>query len=91
VKRLRRASTEVPASTLQCGVVVVLDTETLVLGPLGTTTVTACMQQAVGWHGVDPLISTSARMGKMGDLLAELMPHPFVTVALPRISLACGR
>lgn len=57
MKRLRRASTEIGASTLQCGVVVVLDTETLVLGPLGTTTdVAACMQQAVqvGWLGCGP-------------------------------------
>ena len=30
-------------------------------------------------------------MGETGDLLAELMPHPLVTVALPRISLACDR
>ena len=57
MKRLRRASTEIGASTLQCGVVVVvLDPETLVLGPLGTTTVTTCMQQAVqvGWLGCGP-------------------------------------
>lgn len=47
MKRLRRASTEVPASTLQCGiVVVVLDPETLVLGPLGT--MCCCLPAASG-------------------------------------------
>lgn len=77
MKRLRRASTEVPASTLQCGVVVVvLDPETLVLGPLGTTTVTTCMQQAVGWHGCGPFDLDKRKDGEDGRSHSRIIAPP---------------
>lgn len=76
MKRLRRASTEVPASTLQCGVVVVLDPETLVLGALGTTTVAACMQQAVGWLGCGPFDIDKRKDGEDGRSLSRINAPP---------------
>jgi hypothetical protein len=79
VKRLRRASTEIAALTLQCGVVVVLDTETLSLGPLGTTTdVAACMQQAVqvGWLGCGPFDIDKRKDGGDGRSLSRINAPP---------------